>query len=343
MNPPDEPSGRAFVIPPGGAEPIPNRAYFAELATLHSPDLATLRLIDLLARRPENARLARLFEAHLAWVRATRWEESERLAACLEAVDPPPIWFVPGWFYETQPGTGADFARQRRLLDRLGVANRLVPTIENGTVEANAAIVAAELRALGRGERVILVSASKGGPEVAHALGRLLEPEATRPVRAWINIGGLLRGTPLADFATGWPIRWAAPLYFHFRGLDPGASLPSLTTDESRARFARERIPARVMLINFAGIPLSGHVSAAAEFGYGRMRAQGPNDGLTLIADELAHGGRTIVQIGLDHYYRDPELDLKTVALTLTVMSELDGVPSGICTPGAGAALTDRG
>jgi hypothetical protein len=29
------------------------------------------------------------------------------------------------------------------------------------------------------------------------------------------------------------------------------------------------------------------------------------------------------VQVGLDHYYRDSELDLKTVALALTVVTEL--------------------
>ena len=37
------------------------------------------------------------------------------------------------------------------------------------------------------------------------------------------------------------------------------------------------------------------------------MRPLGPNDGLTPLIDVLAHGGRTIVQLGLDHYYRDPK------------------------------------
>jgi hypothetical protein len=41
------------------------------------------------------------------------------------------------------------------------------------------------------------------------------------------------------------------------------------------------------------------------------------------LIDAFAHGGRTIVQIGLDHYYRDPEFDLKTLALALTVAIEL--------------------
>ena len=45
--------------------------------------------------------------------------------------------------------------------------------------------------------------------------------------------------------------------------------------------------------------------------------------------DETAHGGLTIVQPGLDHYYRDPELDLKTLALALTVMLELGQSAAG--------------
>ena len=47
--------------------------------------------------------------------------------------------------------------------------------------------------------------------------------------------------------------------------------------------------------------------------------------------DELAHGGPAILQVGLDHYYRDPELDLKTLALALTVMLELGHVLPETC------------
>jgi len=302
---------------------LPGGDYFSQLAQTFSTDLATLQLIRILAGIPENAELERAFRSHLRRVRTIDLAGEHRLGACMAALDPPLIWFVPGWFHETQPGTGANFFRQRALLDRLGVENGLVPVIENGTVEENALIIADRIRARGEGEAIILVSSSKGGPEVAHALGHVLAPEETRPVRAWINIGGLLRGSPLADLATSWPARWAVPLYFEIEGLDPGESVASLTTATSEARLAVQTIPEHVMLINFAGIPLSGQVSEAAAFGYGRMRELGPNDGLTPITDEFAHGGRTIVQVGLDHYYRDPELDLKTVALALTVMTEL--------------------
>jgi hypothetical protein len=324
----------------GALEPVPEALpgddYFRRLAETFSTDVATLQLIRILSGVPENARLERAFRGHLRRVRAMDLAGGRHLRACMQALGVPPIWFVPGWFHETQPGTGANFFRQRLILERLGVENELVPVIENGTVEENAFIIAERIRARDEDDPLILVSASKGGPEVAHALGHLLEPAETRPVLAWINIGGLLRGSPLADLATSWPARWLVPLYFGLEGLDPGESVASLTTARSEARLAAQTVPRHIMLINFAGVPLSGDVSEAAQFGYGWMRELGPNDGLTPIVDELAHGGRTIVQVGLDHYYRDPDLDLKTVALALTVMTELGHELQPAC--GVGAA-----
>jgi hypothetical protein len=307
------------------SEDVPSGAELARLSRELSPDLATIYLVERLAAVPANAGLQDLFEGHLSRVRALAADGTRELAACAAALDLPSVWFVPGWFYRNDPETGADFHRQRALFERLGIEHRLVPLVENGTIEANAAIIADQLRALDPGrDRVMLVSASKGGPEVAHALGHLLSPAETRPVEAWINVGGPLRGSPLADWATSWPVAWLAPLYFAYvEERDPGDSVASLTTARSSARLAREDIPEHVMVINFLGAPLSGHISSASEFGYGRMRALGPNDGLTPLIDVLAHGGRTIVQLGLDHYYRDPELDLKTLALALTVASEL--------------------
>ena len=304
---------------------VPSRAELAWLSRELSTDLATLYLIERLGEVPEHARLHDVFEDHLARVRALAAAESDALRACVQALDLPAVWFAPGWFYDSSPGTGADFHRQRALFERLGIEHRLLRVVENGTIETNAAIIADEVRALDpERDRVMLVSASKGGPEVAHAIGHLLRPAETRPVAAWINVGGPLRGSPLADWATGWPIAWLAPLYFAYvEERDPGDSVASLTTARSAARLAREEIPEHVLIVNFVGVPLSGDISKASEFGYARMRPLGPNDGLTPVIDVLAHGGGAIVQVGLDHYYRDPELDLKTVALALTVVTEL--------------------
>ncbi|MGH6899110.1 MAG: hypothetical protein ACREJ5_21605 [Geminicoccaceae bacterium] len=302
----------------------PSREAFRDLSEALSVDLATMHLIEVLAEDPANARARFLFRRELERIRGLRRAGGGRLAACVRASELPALWFAPGWFYRSNPGTGADFARQRALLERLGVDVHLIPVVENGTVEGNATIIAEEIRQLEQaGERVILVSASKGGPEVAHALGHVLEPEATRTVRAWINVGGLLKGAPLADWASAWPQSWLAGLYYGYQGLDPAESIASLTTGRSRARFARQTVPEHILVVNFVAVPLSGQISPGAEFGYARTRRIGPNDGLTAIVDQLAHGGMTILQVGLDHYYRDPQLDLKTLALALTVMLEL--------------------
>ena len=283
-----------------------------------------MHLIKRLAEAPANARMTSLFRRELERIGALRGAPGGRLEACVRAFELPTLLFAPGWFHRSNPATGADFARQRALFDRLGVSTRLIPVIENGTVERNAAIVADAIRRLDEaGQPTILVSASKGGPEVAHALGHVLEPDETGTVQAWINVGGLLLGAPLADWAEAWPQRWLTGLYYWYQGLDPAGSIASLTTERSRARFAQQTIPEHVLLVNFVGVPLSGHISPGAEFGYARTRPVGPNDGLTAIVDELAHGGPAILQIGLDHYYRDPQLDLKTLALALTVMIEL--------------------
>ncbi len=58
------------------------------------------------------------------------------------------------------------------------------------------------------------------------------------------------------------------------------------------------------------------------------LRKYGPNDGLTLLADELLPNGVTVIEPRLDHFYRDPEIDLKSLALANTVADELSRSPN---------------
>ncbi|MGH6942883.1 MAG: hypothetical protein ACREH6_01515 [Geminicoccaceae bacterium] len=318
---------RALADALGRLSDPPRREEYRQLSERFSVDLATLQLIRVLSAEPANLRARRLFRRELERVRALSGA-SGRLAACVARFELPTILFVPGWFYRSQQGTGADFAAQRALLGQLGVDARLIPVRENGTVEENAQIIAREVRRFDPAAgSLILVSASIGGPEVAQALGYVLKPAETGPVAAWVNVGGLLKGSPLADWASVWPRNWLARLYYWWKGLDASDSIASLTTTRSIERFAHQTIPDHILIVNFVGIPLSGDISPGAEFGYLRTSAAGPNDGLAPILDEIAHGGQTILQVGLDHYYRDPEIDLKTLALALTVTLELGHAP----------------
>ncbi len=292
-----------------------SRHSLRQISKRFSPDFATLLFTRQLLRQDRNRRLHRAVQREVERLADEPLPETNDAAYML--------LFAPGWFYVTTD-SGADFARQRETLTRMGYDTRLIGVKENGRVEENAAIIAADVRRLSRKNRdIILVSVSKGGPEAAFALGHLLAPAETRRVKAWINVGGLLRGTPLADRAFRWPRSWLARTYFGYKGWDM-AGVRSVTRARSDARLRQIRIPNHIFVLNYVGAPLSGQVMPGRTFdNYRSMHQLGPNDGLTLLVDELALGGVTLVEPGLDHYFLDPLIDLKTAALTRVVMDRL--------------------
>lgn len=231
--------------------------------------------------------------------------------------------FVPGWFYASNPESGADFAKQRQALEQAGVQNRLLAVRENGTVEENAEIILEQLKSWNtENTRIILISVSKAGAEVASALSQLFRSDLTSPVAAWINICGTIGGSRLADYMSAGPRRWYTWMFIT-RGRSL-SGLDSLITYRGRTRIAQLALPPDLMVLNYVGIPLSGQITAPAKYGYSLLKKDGPNDGMTLISDEIVPQGDTIIELGLDHYYRHPEIDVKTIALATTVIDILE-------------------
>lgn len=289
-----------------------------EIAQAASPDTATAFFADALLADARNHALRLRFEQELA---AAQRGDAPLPAALRQDVL---ILLVPGWLYITQPETGADFARARRVLDAQGLEHHLVRTQESGTIEDNARIIADEIvRLSGQYRALLLVSASKAGPEVGEALSLLEREQRSHAARTWVNIGGILQGSPLADWAARWPQRAAVGLLAPFKGWTL-ASVDSMRTVPSRARFERWRLPPRLRVVNYLGVPFSGDITRGGRFGYRRILPQGPNDGLTLLLDAVAPGSETLVQLGLDHYYLDPRIDQKTAALARLLLRELE-------------------
>ncbi len=220
--------------------------------------------------------------------------------------------------------TGADFARQRAILRESGFRTVLIETDELGSVERNADLVAKWLDRLAeREEKIIVVSASKGGPEVALALGERLSGDTSSRVKAWISVGGLLRGSPYADRFLYWPRRWFAGIALAFQGL-PSSVIRDLSTGVRGPAFARLHLPTHLLTLQYVGTPLSGQIGKSTRGRYNALRSLGPNDGLTLLTDELVPGGVVVTDVSLDHYYRDAAIDLKTLALAYVVLDELE-------------------
>ena len=304
------------------------------LSERFSPDFAALYFVNRVNQYPSNRKAQQAFRAHLAALRTREGRAGSQSDKKFESYL---MAFVPGYAYKRDPATGADFSRQRSIMGQAGFKTLLVETDEVGTVEKNAAIIASALIRLSKEHgTIIVVSTSKGGPEVALALGKLMTPQESRQVRAWISVGGILRGSPLADQALVWPRSWWAKVGSFFLGL-PQENLENLSTRKRKEVFNQLIFPNHVFVVHYVGVPLSGQVSRDVRGRYRALRKLGPNDGLTLLTDELVPRGVVITDMGLDHYYRDPEIDLKTVALAYVVFDEVEPPPAG-----AGGSLEQR-
>ncbi len=295
---------------------VPGADQLRKITQATSPDFSALYLANSLLRVPRNRAVNGAFSRWYDVISSGTYEHRANPAASGKYE----ILFVPGWLYKSDRTTGADFSKQRTLLRAHGIPNALISTLENGTVEANAGIIAGYLRSKATsGAKIILVSASKGGPETALAL-HMLKGESHHVI-AWINVGGILGGTLLADRAARWPWRWFVKLVILRGGSLEG--IESLRTASGRRRAAEIGSLDNLIVINYVGIPMQSQVNERAKTGFALMKEQAPNDGLTFILDEIqpAARGATIVELGLDHYFAHENIDMKTLALAYTVVA----------------------
>jgi hypothetical protein len=227
------------------------------------------------------------------------------------------VLFAPGWDYvDLGAVTGADFARPRALAARHGFENVLAPLVPRGSIEGNARIVAQEIaRLAGSNRRIIIASASTAGAAVQVALAEHVPAADRAKVAGWLNIGGLLHGSPIVDYLLEWPQRPFFEAGVWWTGWDRDA-IVELGMARGRTRFARLRLDPAIPVVDYVGIPLSGQVGKHARSNYPVLARWGPNDGLTLLADALVPGSLTIVAFGRDHFIADdPLIDAKAVAL----------------------------
>lgn len=294
----------------------PARDFLKRVSKAYSVDFASLFFADHLTRNACNRQLNQDFARYL--------EDERPIDADISNFV---ILFVPGWDYADNGHlTGADFAQPRRLAAQAGFENYLVPLAPTGSVEENARDVAADIeRYAARGKSMIVVGASSAGPAIHYALSELVGEEQQRAVRAWLNLGGILQGSPMVDYFRPWPRRWLLNGVAWFKGWRQDA-IWSMATAPSRARFQRLRIKnPGILIVNYVGIPLSGSLSKFGHDKYAKLRDEGPNDGLTLVSDVIAPNSHTIVALGNDHFFaEDPRINQKTKALMRLIVTYLN-------------------
>jgi len=310
---------------------LPSRDELKAISVALSVDFAALFFADQLLQDSCNKTLNRLFAHYL--------EQDVRVDSTLAAAYQ--ILFVPGWDYVSSGGlTGSDFARPRELATLAGFENHLVRLPPTGSVEAGAMVVAAEISRLRRsGKKILLAGTSSAGPAIHLALGELLDDRERSAVKVWLNLGGILRGTPLVDYFETLPQRVLLDFYAVAKGWDRQA-IPSMGTVASRKRFSRLQLNSDLVVINYVGIPLSGQLSQYGGTGYRMLRTDGPNDGVVLVTDVIAPDSLSVVALGSDHFFaEDPQIDRKTLALIRLVVAYADQEAAVACAGKADPAL----
>jgi hypothetical protein len=299
----------------------PSREDLSALSRVFSVDFAALFLAHRLLTDECNRALNASFASYL---------QSEA------GVDPAivssyVVLFVPGWEYvRNGPQTGADFAKPRALVSRFGLENHLVEIPPTGSVERNATVLASEIARRSRsGKKIILAGASSAGPAIHLVLGEMLSEKDRNSVKAWLNLGGILQGSPLVDHLEARP--WLFSPIVWLKGWDKEA-IRSMSTRRSRSRFARLDMGSGILVVNYLGVPLSGQLSRFSRDQYPILSSDGPNDGLTMLADAIAPNSLTIVALGSDHFFaEDPRIDEKTVALMKLMLAYVETSGSSRC------------
>jgi hypothetical protein len=312
---------------------LPSREELKAIAMAFSVDFAALFFAERVLDNACNKALNRRFARYL--------ENDTRVDA--DVASAYQILFVPGWDYVSNGSlTGSDFAKPRALATRAGFENHLVALPPTGSVEQGAHVLAAEIaRRTRSGKKILIAGTSAAGPVIHLALGELLDARELRSIKAWLNLGGILHGTPLVDYFEEQPRRLLLDAYAWVKGWDTEAVM-SMATAPSRKRFSRLQLDSDIVVINYLAIPLSGQLSRFGGTGYRMLRPEGPNDGLVLLTDVIAPGSLTVVALGSDHFLaEDPEIDRKSVAL-MTLLVAYAGEDTTTACAGKGDATLRR-
>ena len=305
---------------------VPDRETLAWVTNCYSRDVATILLAERLTSDSLNQQFTAAYRQQLELVTRGSIDPAESTHLKSDVV----FLIVPGWYWHDQSFDGA-LEGPREYLEQFGYHAELLATDDKASVEQNAELVARQLRALRRaGKLVVLVSASKGGAETALALGQLVSWEESSHVLAWINVNGAVRGSPLADELLNWRRNLVTRLSLWLAYGDNAAGLRSMRTGHRRRVFESLQFPPHLLIVNFTAVPLSGHVTPRSR-GYDRLLDEyGPHDGSVLISDELINNVPTVTELGFDHYFFDPMIGVKALALVRVLEESLQ--PAGSLT-----------
>jgi hypothetical protein len=211
---------------------------------------------------------------------------------------------VPAAFYRQNPRSGADGRVARTQAERLGWQVDSIPLASDGPTPENARLICDWLTAQ-RGSRLVLVSLSKGGSDLKAALRLPGAARAFERVVCWLNLSGILSGTPLSEWLLSWQVEAAfSRLYYSVRGASV-EFVRDLRREPGGPLDFELQLPPHLQLISVTGFPLRAHItSGLGRRCYDRVAPHGPNDGVIVLSDVCSLPGLIYPIWGADHLLR---------------------------------------
>jgi hypothetical protein len=283
---------------------LPTARKIQEISTREGIDAATTQLYQGVLESPQHGPFVRRIDEICRRTEPRRWQAQA------------PLVIVPGAFYRENPRSGADGRLLREQAERLGCPTGIIPIASRGMLQRNARIICDWL--LEHQEQpVILASLSKGGADVKMALAEPDAASAFKNVAAWVNLCGILNGTPMAEWLLSRnPAALLNRLYYTLRGQGLGF-LRDLRYGSGCPLDFQLQLPQNFRMITIAGFPLREHLSnALARRCHRRLAHLGPNDGSLVLADVCALPGLLYPIWGADHYLR-PQTDVRQLVLAV--------------------------
>jgi hypothetical protein len=229
--------------------------------------------------------------------------------------DEPSTWspnlaLVPGACYREYPQTGADGRRLRDATGQWGWSVETIPIASLGPISQNAQTIGDWLQDHAMSDAI--VSLSKGGADIKRALDRPGAAERFCNVRLWINLSGIVFGTPAAGWFLRRPI-WSLTLrVLCWRHGLAFSVLRELDRNPTGPLAGDLQIPDGLLAVHVVAFPLECHLSSRrARLGHRRLAPMGPNDGGGILLGDLTRLPGLIFPVwGADHYL-DPPWDIR--------------------------------
>jgi len=287
-----------------------NRRELAALSRRRGIDFATALLFDRVRNSPEHGGLLN---------ECSNSHPPEILSADVRNL----TWaIVPGAFHREHPETGADGASLRSYAQQQGIRCEIVPTQSFGPLDVNTTILQ-EWLGRRKGDPLVLISLSKGSLEVRRLLERRDAASTLHSLRAWINLSGILSGSPLVHWLLQRPWRaMAVRAAFWWKGYDFNV----VRELDRTAKLANHswNLPRGMDAIHVVGFPLQRHLSSALmRRGHRRLAEHGPNDGAGIVLADIVDWPGMIYPVwGADHYLRTSHDDMSR--LVTRVLNYLD-------------------